>query len=123
MKKANEKISAASVIIGNEILSGRTQDVNVSFLSKWLNALGVSVGEVRIIEDREESIINCIHEIKKNLSTFLLQAALAQLMMILLLSLLRKLLIYLLVTTRKHMIFWKNIINQVNLMRAEKKWQ
>ena len=37
MKKANEKISAAIVIIGNEILSGRTQDVNVSFLSKWLN--------------------------------------------------------------------------------------
>ena len=66
MKKANEKISAAIVIIGNEILSGRTQDVNVSFLSKWLNGLGVSVGEVRIIEDREESIINCIQEIKNN---------------------------------------------------------
>ena len=66
MKKANEKIRAAIVIIGNEILSGRTQDVNVSFLSKWLNGLGVSVGEVRIIEDREESIINCIQEIKNN---------------------------------------------------------
>ena len=66
MKKANEKISAAIVIIGNEILSGRTQDVNVTFLSKWLNDLGVRVGEVRIIEDREESIINCIQEIKNN---------------------------------------------------------
>ena len=66
MKKANEKISAAIIIIGNEILSGRTQDVNVSFLSKWLNNLGISVGEVRIIEDREESIINCIQEIKNN---------------------------------------------------------
>ena len=53
MKKANKKVSAAIIIIGNEILSGRTQDVNVSFLSKWLNGLGVSVGEVRIIEDRE----------------------------------------------------------------------
>ena len=66
MKKDNKKISAAIVIIGNEILSGRTQDVNVSFLSKWLNNLGVSVGEVRIIEDNEESIINCIHDIKNN---------------------------------------------------------
>ena len=66
MKKANKKVSAAIVIIGNEILSGRTQDVNVSFLAKWLNDLGVSVGEVRIIEDKEESIINCIKEIKKN---------------------------------------------------------
>ena len=67
MKKANKKVSAAIIIIGNEILSGRTQDVNVSFLSKWLNGLGVSVGEVRIIEDREETIINCIQEIKNNL--------------------------------------------------------
>ena len=66
MKKANKKVSAAIVIIGNEILSGRTQDVNVSFLAKWLNDLGVSVGEVRIIEDKEESIINCIKEIKNN---------------------------------------------------------
>ena len=53
MKKANKKVNAAIVIIGNEILSGRTQDVNVSFLTKWLNNLGVSVSEVRIIEDRE----------------------------------------------------------------------
>ena len=66
MKKVNNKVSAAIVIIGNEILSGRTQDINVSFLAKWLNDLGVSVGEVRIIEDKEESIINCIKEIKKN---------------------------------------------------------
>ena len=66
MKKANKKVNAAIVIIGNEILSGRTQDVNVSFLTKWLNNLGVSVSEVRIIEDKEISIINCIKEIKKN---------------------------------------------------------
>ena len=75
MRKANKKVSAAIVIIGNEILSGRTQDVNVSFLAKWLNDLGVSVGEVRVIEDKEESIINCIKEIKKILNIFLLQVA------------------------------------------------
>ena len=66
MEKVNKKIKAAIVIIGNEILSGRTQDVNVSFLAKWLNDLGISVGEVRIIEDKEETIINCIKEIKNN---------------------------------------------------------
>ena len=65
MKKANKKVKAAIVIIGNEILSGRTQDINVPFLAKWLNDLGVSVSEVRIIEDKEEHIINCIKEIKK----------------------------------------------------------
>tara|TARA_Y100000590_G_scaffold453886_1_gene599715 strand:+ start:506 stop:1258 length:753 start_codon:yes stop_codon:yes gene_type:complete len=65
MKKANTKAHAAILVIGDEILSGRTQDVNVSFLSKWLNDLGVKVTEVRIIEDKEESIISCINEIKE----------------------------------------------------------
>ena len=64
MKKAGKKINAAIIVIGNEILSGRTQDVNVSFLSKWLNNLGVIVSEVRIIEDNEKSIINCVLELK-----------------------------------------------------------
>ena len=64
MKKANTKAHAAIIVIGNEILSGRTQDVNVSFLSKWLNELGVRVVEVRIIEDKEESIVSCINEIR-----------------------------------------------------------
>ena len=66
MKKANKKISAVIVIIGNEILSGRTQDINVSFLAKWLNDLGVSVEEVRIIEDKEVSIVKTIKEVKDN---------------------------------------------------------
>ena len=64
MKKTNTQAHAIIIVIGNEILSGRTQDVNVSFLSKWLNELGVRVTEVRIIEDKEESIVNCINEVK-----------------------------------------------------------
>jgi len=47
MGKTNKKINAAIIIIGNEILSGRTQDVNVAYLSKWLNELGIIVEEVR----------------------------------------------------------------------------
>ena len=64
MKKANTKAHAAIIVIGNEILSGRTQDVNVSFLTKWLNELGVRVVEVRIIEDKEDSIIKCVNELR-----------------------------------------------------------
>ena len=64
MNKSNTKVHATIIIIGNEILSGRTQDVNVSFLSKWLNDLGVRVSEVRIIEDKEEAIVKCINEVK-----------------------------------------------------------
>ena len=65
MDKANRKANAAIIVIGNEILSGRTQDINVSFLSKWLNDLGVRVAEVRIIEDKEEAIVSCINEVRK----------------------------------------------------------
>ena len=64
MVKSNKKVNAAIIVIGNEILSGRTQDQNVSFLAKWLNELGVRVEEVRIIEDKEEDIIKCVNELK-----------------------------------------------------------
>ena len=60
------KVNAAIVIIGNEILSGRTQDVNISIISKWLNTLGVRVLEVRVIPDVEERIIETINELRKN---------------------------------------------------------
>ena len=66
MKKANTKVNAAIIIIGNEILSGRTQDVNVVHLSKWLNELGVKVEEVRVIPDSENVIINTVNELRKN---------------------------------------------------------
>ena len=65
MKKANKKVNAAIIIIGNEILSGRTQDVNVVHLSKWLNELGVKVEEVRVIPDVENSIVNTVNELRK----------------------------------------------------------
>ena len=55
MKK---KVNAAILIIGNEILSGRTQDKNIAFISSWLNTkCGISVNEVRIIPDVEKIII------------------------------------------------------------------
>ena len=63
MKK---KVNAAILIIGNEILSGRTQDKNVSFISNWLNTkCGISVEEVRIIPDIEKTIIKNVHQLSK----------------------------------------------------------
>ena len=66
MKKANKKLNAAIVIIGNEILSGRTQDVNVMNISNWLNGLGVKLDEVRVIPDIEKTIIKTVNEVRKN---------------------------------------------------------
>ena len=65
MNKTKEKVNAAIIIIGNEILSGRTQDVNVVTISKWLNELGVKLEEVRVIPDIENSIIKTVNELKK----------------------------------------------------------
>ena len=65
MKKDNKKVNAAIIVIGNEILSGRTQETNVVFLSKWLNDLGVKVEEVRVIADEQEVIVKCINEVRK----------------------------------------------------------
>jgi len=66
IKKAKKKINAAILIIGNEILSGRTQDLNVSFISNWLNInCGISILEVRIIPDIEKKIIFNVIDLSK----------------------------------------------------------
>ncbi|HJO77028.1 MAG TPA: molybdopterin-binding protein [Pelagibacteraceae bacterium] len=65
MNKINKKVKAVIIVIGNEILSGRTQESNVAFLSKWLNDLGVRVEEVRVIADDQAVIVKCINEVRK----------------------------------------------------------
>ena len=66
MKKKTKKVNAAILIIGNEILSGRTQDKNVAFISNWLNSrCGISVKEVRIIPDLEKTIVQNILKLSK----------------------------------------------------------
>ena len=66
MRKKN-KVNAAILIIGNEILSGRTQDKNIAFLSNWLNInCGITVSEVRIIPDVEKTIVKNIRFLSKD---------------------------------------------------------
>ena len=62
----NKSIQASIVIIGNEILSGRTIDINTSTLALWLNTIGIKVSEVRVIPDIEIKIINTINLLRKN---------------------------------------------------------
>ena len=62
----NKKVNAAILIIGNEILSGRTQDTNTSTLATWLNSIGVIVGEVRVIPDIEKTIIDTLNLLRIN---------------------------------------------------------
>ena len=67
MKKITQ-VNASILIIGNEILSGRTKDTNTSSLALWLNTLGVKVEEVRVIPDVEEIIVDTINKLRKKYS-------------------------------------------------------
>ena len=61
----NKEFTSAILIIGNEILSGRTVDKNTSIIAKWLGDLGISVEEVKIIPDKEDVIISSLNELRK----------------------------------------------------------
>mgnify|MGYP001192648805 CR=1 FL=1 len=67
MARKNKKISCAILIIGNEILSGRTKDQNVSYLASWLNnILGIKLEEVRVVPDIEKKIIKNVLDLSKS---------------------------------------------------------
>ena len=57
----NDEITASVIIIGNEILSGRTRDSNLSFIGKRLDTLGIHLVEACVIPDIENTIINTVN--------------------------------------------------------------
>jgi molybdenum cofactor synthesis domain-containing protein len=57
-------VTAAVVIIGNEILSGRTQDTNLQHLAKILGEWGIRVKEARVIPDDESTIVSVVNEVR-----------------------------------------------------------
>ncbi len=61
---ANRANTAAVIIIGNEILSGRTQDINLSYLGKRFDQLGISLVEARIVRDVPEEIIDAVNHLR-----------------------------------------------------------
>lgn len=58
--------SAAIILIGNELLSGRTQDTNLAYMATRLAAHGVQISETRIIPDDESVIIATLNFLRKN---------------------------------------------------------
>ncbi|MCH7937876.1 MAG: competence/damage-inducible protein A [Proteobacteria bacterium] len=57
-------VTAALIVIGNEVLSGRTQDANVQFLAVGLNNVGVRLMEARVIADVEDEIVQAINALR-----------------------------------------------------------
>lgn len=58
------RVSAAVILIGNEILSGRTQDKNLAYLARELNAVGIQVREARVIPDIEAVIVATVNTLR-----------------------------------------------------------
>jgi len=62
----NLQKTAGVIIIGNEILSGRTQDLNISYIGKSLERLGIVLTEVIVIPDIEKTIIDRVQAYSEN---------------------------------------------------------
>jgi molybdenum cofactor synthesis domain-containing protein len=58
-------VTACVLIIGNEILSGRTQGANLTFLAKGLNEVGIRLREARVIPDDADVIVSTINEVRR----------------------------------------------------------
>jgi len=56
--------TAALVVIGDEILSGRTQDKNIAQLATWLNAQGIRLAEVRVVPDQQPAIVEAVNTLR-----------------------------------------------------------
>ena len=59
------KLTAGIIVIGDEILSGRTQDINSNFIAKKLVKAGIKLQEIKVIQDSQEAIIQNILDFHK----------------------------------------------------------
>src|SRR5262245_20331489 len=59
-----EVVAAALLVIGNEILSGRTKDKNIGYIAEYLTALGIDLEEVRVVGDEEAMIVEAVNTLR-----------------------------------------------------------
>src|ERR1700752_3784434 len=57
----SEIVTAGILVIGDEILSGRTKDKNIGFIAEYLCALGIDLKEVRVVGDEESDIVAAVN--------------------------------------------------------------
>ena len=66
--QSKEIVTAALLVIGDEILSGRTKDKNVRYIAEYLTTLGIDLMEVRIVGDEESAIVDALNALRKRYS-------------------------------------------------------
>ncbi len=64
-RNTSDIVRGCMIIIGNEILSGRTQDINLAYLARELNELGIRMAEARVIPDDEQVIVATVNECRE----------------------------------------------------------
>ncbi len=64
ISEKEEIVTAALVVIGDEILSGRTKDRNIGYIADHMTAVGIRLEEVRIVSDNEQNIVNAVNELR-----------------------------------------------------------
>lgn len=60
----SQTVTAAVLVIGDEILSGRTQDSNLAYLAKFLGTLGIDLREARVVPDVEDEIVAAVNALR-----------------------------------------------------------
>jgi molybdenum cofactor synthesis domain-containing protein len=66
--KHHEPVTAALLVIGDEILSGRTKDKNIGYVAEYLTALGIDLLEVRVVGDEESAIVDALNALRARYS-------------------------------------------------------
>jgi molybdenum cofactor synthesis domain-containing protein len=60
-----EVVTAAVLVIGDEILSGRTKDKNIGYIADYLTAIGIDLKEVRVVSDDEDAVVGALNALRK----------------------------------------------------------
>jgi len=61
---SKEVVTAALLVIGGKILSGRTKDQNIGYIAEYLTAIGVDLKEVRVVGDEERAIVDALNALR-----------------------------------------------------------
>ena len=59
-----QPVTAAILVIGDEILSGRTKDKNIGYIAEYLTAIGIDLKEVRVVSDDENAIVTALNALR-----------------------------------------------------------
>ena len=61
LSASNGVVTAALLVIGGKILSGRTKDQNIGYIAEYLTAVGIDLKEVRVVGNEERAIVDALH--------------------------------------------------------------